>query len=194
MRLAVGVLALTGFFLGAIPAVHAQSEEPDPCTLYAARMALPSLQQSYAFSPAGYGPFGYAPLMYPFGAGPYGVAAFFGPPGLVPAFGPLGPGLTANWIAQRLLAPAGVNLADPANVSTLLALATLQQAELGTLNTRYSNAAYFQTAAATWAGAYATQAATAFTIFQALCQNASALGSLPGRGASSPSPAPSSRD
>ncbi|HZU04732.1 MAG TPA: hypothetical protein VFB73_02055, partial [Chloroflexota bacterium] len=84
MRLAVGVLALTGFFLGAIPAVHAQSEEPDPCTLYAARMALPSLQQSYAFSPAGYGPFGYAPLTYPFGAGPYGVAAFFGPPGLVP--------------------------------------------------------------------------------------------------------------
>jgi hypothetical protein len=142
-------------------------------------MALPSLQQSYAFSPAGYGPFGYAPLTYPFGAGPYGVAAFFGPPGLVPAFGPLGPGLTANWIAQRLLAPAGVNLADPANASTLLALATLQQAELGTLNTRYSNAAYFQTAAATWAGAYATQAAAVFARAKASCQQPAAA--LPGR-------------
>jgi replicative DNA helicase len=49
--------------------------------------------------------------------------------------------------------------------------AAQQQAELAQLNLRYSNAAYFQTAAATWAGAYATQAASAFTILQALCQN-----------------------
>src|SRR5439155_26537281 len=69
-------------------------DQPDPCVGYAARSAYPSLQYSYQFSPQGYGPWGYAPLTYPFGAGPYGNAALFGIPGpggmlpLSPSFGP----------------------------------------------------------------------------------------------------------
>jgi hypothetical protein len=153
-----------------VQSVQAQNG-PDPCSYNAARSALPSLQQSWAFSPAGYGSLGYAPLTYPFGVSPYAEAAFYGPPGLAPAFGPVGPGLTANLIARGVLRPQGYSLTDPANVGTLVSLASLQQGELGTLNTRYSNGAYYQTASATWAGAYATQAASAFTILQALCQN-----------------------
>ena len=146
---------------------------PDPCTAWAVQVATPSMQQSYAFTPSGYGPAGYEPLTYPFGVGPtpYGRGAFFGPPGVAPSFGPGGPGFTANAIAAGVLAPSGFNFRDPANTGTLISLAALQQGELGTLNTRYSNSAYYQTASATWAGAYATQAATAFTLAQAACQN-----------------------
>jgi hypothetical protein len=144
-----------------VPRAHA-GDGPDPCLYAAAQQALPYLQQSYAYSPWGYAGAGYAPLTYPFGASPYTDATYFGPPGLVPAFGPLGPGLTANLIAQGVLRPRGVNLTSPANVGTLASLAALQQAELAQLNTRYSNGAYYQTAAATWAGGYASQAATVF--------------------------------
>ena len=157
--------------LAVLPSAVAHAQDgPDPCTVYAAQAAMPSLSQSYAFTPSGYGPFGYAPLTYPFGVGPYGAAAFFGRPGLAPAFGPLGPGVTANAIARTSLGN-DFNVRDPANVGTLTSLAGLQQAELGTINTRYSNSAYYQTAAATWAGDYATQAVSAFTILQAYCQN-----------------------
>ena len=186
MRKYLIVIGLASFLLMSIGqgAAHA---EPDPCTWQAVQLALPSMQQSYAFTPSGYGPAGYGPLTYPFGVGPtpYAQAAFFGPPGLAPSFGPLGPGLTANAIAGGVLAPAGYNFRDPANMGTLTSLAALQQSELGTLNTRYSNAAYFQTAAATWAGAYATQAATAFTLAQAACQN------MPGAASAPSSAAPS---
>jgi hypothetical protein len=180
MALALGSLL-------ALPSQGARAQGNDICTEYALKVALPSLQQSYMFSPAGYGPFGYAPLTYPFGVGPYGVAAFFGGPGVpfgaAPAFGPLGPGLTANLIALGVLAPSGFALYDPANVGTLISLAALQQAELGSLNTRYSNSAYYQTAAATWAGAYATQAATAFTLAQAYCQQRQPQAPAGGNGA-----------
>jgi hypothetical protein len=176
MRRLVLALAIAG--LVALPGQVARAQDdkgPDVCTAYAARSAMPSLVQSYQFSPQGYGPFGYAPLTYPFGTGPYAVAAFMGGPGVpfgtAPAFGPLGPGLTANNIFTNVINPSGTVLTQPANFGTLISLAGLQQGELGTLNTRYSNSAYYQTAAATWAGAYATQAASAFTILQALCQN-----------------------
>jgi hypothetical protein len=156
-------------------------DQPDPCVGYAARAAYPSLQYSYQFSPQGYGPWGFAPLTYPFGAGPYGNAAFFGVPGpggmlpLSPSFGPLGPGgITSNVLANQVLQPGGFSITNPANLGNTIALLGLQQAELGTLNTRYSNSAYYQTAAATWNSAYATQAASAFTIYQALCQSANA--------------------
>ena len=179
MRRVLLAFLLAGLAILPGPMVYAQNG-PDPCTAYAARAAMPSLQQSYMFTPSGYGPFGYAPLTYPFGVAPAGPQAFFGPPqGVAPAFGPVGPGLTANLIALGVLRPSGFNLYDPANVGTLTSLASLQQAELGTLNVRYSNSAYFQTAAATWAGAYATQASTAFTLLQALCQNQQPASSAP---------------
>jgi len=142
---------------------------------------MPSLYQSYQFSPQGYGGQGYAPLTYPFSVGPYGNAAYFGgagvPFGSAPAFGPLGPGLTANNIYTQVIQPSGTALNQPANFGTLVGLAGVQQGELGTLNGRYGNSALYQTASATWAGAYATQASSAFTILQALCANQGALGS-----------------
>jgi hypothetical protein len=178
------VLALAIAGLAALPGQVARADDdsgPDPCIAYAARSALPSLYQSYQFSPQGYGQLGYAPLSYPFSVGPYGNAAYFGGPGVpfgtAPAFGPLGPGLTANNIFTNVINPTGTALNQPANFPTLISLASLQQGELGTLNGRYGNSALYQTASATWAGAYATQAASAMTILQALCQNQGAAGS-----------------
>jgi hypothetical protein len=171
MRRFVPALALVGLLAGPGQATHAQ-DAPDPCIAAAVQQAWPYLQQSYAYTPAGVAGAGYGPLTYPFGVGltPYAQAAFFGPPGVAPSFGPLGPGLTANAIVAGVLRPGGVNLAVPANVSTLISLAAQQQAELNQLNTRYSNAAYYQSAAAAWAGQYATQAAAVFTQAKALCQ------------------------
>ncbi len=170
-----GLLAILAAGLLTLPAASGHAQEGrDPCVAYALDQAIPLLMESYRFSPAGYGPFGYAPLTYPFGVGPYGVAAFFGGPGVpfgaAPAFGPLGPGLTANLIALGVLAPSGFGLFAPANVGTLISLAALQQAELATLNTRYSNSAYYQTAAATWANSYAAEAAAVFARAQAECR------------------------
>ncbi len=170
-----GLLALLAAGLLILPGHTAYAQDgPDACTAYALDQAIPLLMESYKYSPQGYGPFGYAPLTYPFGAGPYGVAALFGGPGVpfgsAPAFGPLGPGLTSNFIANRIFAPAGTNLYNTTNAGTLTSLAGLQQAELGQLSTRYSNSAYYQTAAATWAGIYATQASATFTRAQAECQ------------------------
>jgi hypothetical protein len=182
MRRIALALAIAG--LVALPGQVARADDdsgPDVCTSYAARSAMPSLYQSYQFSPQGYGGQGYAPLTYPFSVGPYGNAAYFGgagvPFGSAPAFGPLGPGLTANNIFTQVIQPTGLALNQPANFGTLVGLAGLQQGELGTLNGRYGNSALYQTASATWAGAYATQAASAFTILQALCANQGASGS-----------------
>jgi len=178
------VLALAIAALVSLPGQIARADDdggPDPCIAYAARSAMPSLYQSYQFSPQGYGQLGYAPLTYPFSVGPYGNGAYFGGPGVpfgsAPAFGPLGPGNTANNLFTGVIQPSGTALNQPANFGTLLGLATLQQGELGTLNGRYGNSALYQTASATWAGAYATQAASAMTILQALCQNQGALAS-----------------
>ena len=173
MRRLVLALAVAGLLASPVQVTHAQ-DGPDPCTAQALDAAMPILMRSYEFSPQGYGPFGYAPLTYPFGVGPYGVGAFFGgrgvPFGTAPAFGPLGPGLTAVAIANRAITPSGTALTAPANFGTLISLAALQQAELANLNARYSNAAYYQTAAATWAASYAAEAAATFTRVQAECQ------------------------
>src|SRR3954447_9836518 len=116
MRRTLLALALAG--LCVVPGQVAHADK-DICTDYALQVAYPSLQQSYQFSPQGYGPFGYAPLTYPFGVGPYGVGAFFGGPGVpygsAPAFGPLGPGLTANAISANVIQPTGTPLNTPAN-------------------------------------------------------------------------------
>jgi len=100
MHRALVAALLAGLLLLPGQAARADDTEPDPCAAYAARAALPALLQSYQFSPQGVGRFGYAPLTYPFGVGPYGNGAFFGgrgvPFGSAPAFGPFGPGNTAN--------------------------------------------------------------------------------------------------
>lgn len=173
MRRLVLALAMAG--LAALPGQIARADDnsPDQCTAYAARSSMPSLYQSYQFSPQGYGPFGYAPLSYPFGVGPYGNAAFFGGPGVpfgaAPAFGPLGPGLTANNVFTQVINPTGTALGVPANFPTLIGLAALQQSELSTLNGRYANSAAFQTSAATFAQNYATEAGATFARALAEC-------------------------
>jgi hypothetical protein len=174
------LLALLFASLVALPTqgVYAQGDQPDPCPGYAAQVALPALLQSYQYSPQGYGPFGFAPLTYPFGAGPYGNAAFFGIPGpggmlpLSPSFGPLGPGgLTSNVLANRVLQPSGFSLTNPANIGNLTSLLALQQAELATLNGRYNNSGSYQTASATYMYGYATEAASAFARAMAECKS-----------------------
>ncbi|HEY7064549.1 MAG TPA: hypothetical protein VII06_23950 [Chloroflexota bacterium] len=169
--LAAGLLA--GLLLLPGQAARADDTGPNPCAAYAARAALPALLRSYQFSPQGYGPFGYAPLSYPFGVGPYGNAAFFGGPGVpfgaAPAFGPLGPGLTANNVFTQVINPTGTALGVPANFPTLIGLAALQQSELSTLNGRYANSAAFQTSAATFAQNYATEAGATFARALAEC-------------------------
>jgi hypothetical protein len=171
----------------------AAPEAQDQCAEYSARAAMPSLMESYQYSPRGYGMLGFAPLTYPFGVGPYGNAVYFGGPGVpfgsAPAFGPLGPGLTANNIAAGIIGPSGMMLNQPQNFGTLIGLASLQQAELGNLNARYTLSSSYQEMASSWAAAYATQASATMAILRTLCE-----GLQPSSGSSSgssPSPSPS---
>ncbi len=197
MLAASGLLALDPI------AAHAQtaSPGPDPCLAQAGQAAAVPLAQAAMFTPAGYGPFGWGPLSQPFGPGPLGAATLFGPPGPVPAYGPLGPGLTSTAIAAGL--PAGGFGSDQLNNTTQLDLATLQQAELGTLYSRYGLGASFQLAAATWGAGLTAEAAATRQALRMLCRAqqlraladaASAAGSgtggpAPGNAATSP-PAP----
>jgi hypothetical protein len=177
-----GLLLLPG-------AVSAAPAAQDVCAEYASRVAMPSLMESYQFSPRGYGQYGFAPLTYPFGVGPYGNAVYFGGPGVpfgtAPAFGPLGPGLTANNIFTNVIAPSGTMLNQPPNFGTLISLAALQQAELGNLNGRYTLSATYQDMASSWAAAYATQAAAALAVARTLCE-----GRQPSSGGSRSNPDP----
>jgi len=164
---------LAGLLLLPGQAVRADDSGPDPCAAYAAQAAMPALLQSYQYSPQGYGGQGFAPLTYPFSAGPYGNAAYFGgrgvPFGSAPAFGPLGPGLTANNIFTQVIQPTGTALNQPANFGTLISLAAQQQLEQGVLNGRYNNSSAYQTTAATYAQNYAAQAGATFTSALAEC-------------------------
>jgi hypothetical protein len=178
---------LLAALLFTLPAAVAHADDPDFCTGAAARSALPTLQDSFNWMPSGYAQFGYEPVTYPFGVGMFGNAAYF-VPGAAPSAGPLGPGLTANYIIGNNLLPNGFNPFNIDNVGTVTSLAALQQAELGTLNGRYANAALYQTANATWAGARATQAGALFTIYQAYCQNPLPVGAPLAAGAAAAAP------
>jgi hypothetical protein len=84
---------------------------------------MPLLQQSLAITPSGappYGPAGYSGLIGPLGAGPAGVAALGGPPGVIANAGPLGPGPTALALAPSVLAPSAATGPNPAALATLL--------------------------------------------------------------------------
>jgi hypothetical protein len=147
--------------------------EPDPCNAYAAQTALPALTQSYTSNPGG-GPAPWAPLTQPFGAGPYSPATFGGPPGVVPVYGPLGPGPTAAGIARTAVPPPtlsanGTPTQNFQNAITLLGLAGLQQAELGTLYAGYAAAAAIENAGGAWIGAWANQASATLSIMRGYC-------------------------
>ncbi|HEY7064560.1 MAG TPA: hypothetical protein VII06_24005 [Chloroflexota bacterium] len=122
--MAIGLL-LAALVLAAAPPAHAQQDDQAICEGWAAEQAMPLLQQSLAVTPSGappYGPAGFNGLVGPFGAGPWGVAALGGPPGLIANAGPLGPGPTAFSLAPGVLAPspAGTGGPNPAALATLI--------------------------------------------------------------------------
>ncbi len=156
------------------PSLLERFTQPDPCNAYAAQAAMPSLAQAYGFSPDGYGPYGWGPLTQPLGAGPIGPATFYSPPGVVPAYGPFGPGQTAYAIAAAnvpasTFVPGSIPIQNFQNTLTQLGLAGLQQAELGTLYARYGIAATDQTAAALYVNGYSAQARATLNILRGYC-------------------------
>jgi hypothetical protein len=188
-RFLVALLASSVLALPALP-THAQTgggellQGLSSCLEYAGQSALPSLAQAQAFSPSGYGPFGWAPLTQPFGAGPIGPATMYSPPGLVAAYGPLGPGPTAANIAAGAIPPAGFgfqnqNVNNYLNAQTLIGLGGLQQGEIGTLQGRYGLAGGYQTAAATWTTGLSARAGATLAVALALCLGQSAAPPVP---------------
>jgi hypothetical protein len=167
--------AANGQAAGAAPA-----DEVDVCAGIAGRAALPVLLESYTFSGAGMGPFGFQPLTYPLGGGPQAPLvppSYFG--GLAPSAGPLGPGVTANAIARGVLAPSGFNPTNATNAGTLVGLAALQQAELAQLNFRLANSQAVQYAAATYANSVANRALNVFAAVQNECRQRMAAVAAP---------------
>ena len=169
--------ALAGSLLSLpVGQAHAQGGQMiSPCIDYAGYSALPSLQQAYQFDPStGYGGAGWGPLTQPFGAGPIGPMTAYSPPGLVAAYGPLGPGPTAATIAARTIPQGGFgfqnqNVNQFVNTTTALGVAGLQQGELGTMYGRYGLGAGYQTAAGLWTAGLSGRAASTFAILLALC-------------------------
>ena len=146
---------------------------PDACADWAAQQALPTLGMAYAFSPDGYGPYGYGPLTQPLGPGAYGPATLYSPPGVVPVYGPLGPGETAAVLAAQAFPNGyqrtGMASQDFRNATTLLSLGGLQQSELANLYGRQNLAAFYQSVSASWVSAYSSQATAINTILRGLC-------------------------
>jgi hypothetical protein len=93
----------------------------------------------------------------------------------VPVYGPLGPGQTAAVIWQGATPPPtlsanGTPLQNFQNAATVLGLAGLQQAELGTLYAGYAVGGQTQPAAGAWVGAWANQASATLNIMRGLCR------------------------
>ena len=186
MRRTVSALLGAGLLVvAAVPAAQAQTQGLDPCGIPARAPARASLAQGLMFSPMGYGPFGWAPLMQPWGPDPWGAAAVFGPPGAVANAGPLGPGLTANSIATAVMANGG-SLTPSQQVD----FASQQQTELSTLLDRYTLGAQLQLASATWALGLPTRASASRLILPRLCrqQQAEAAGAGAASGGASDAP------
>jgi hypothetical protein len=184
MRGTFAALLGVGLLLAA-SAAQAQTSSPNPCGMPARAPARATLAQATMFSPWGYGPFGWAPLLAPWGPDPWDTAALFAPPGTLAAYGPLGPGLTANNIASAARAN-GINLSPSQQVD----FASQQQTELGTLYHRFTLGAQLQLASATWALSLPARASAARSILPRLCrsQQARATAEAP---SNTPSEAPS---
>jgi hypothetical protein len=146
------------------------------CLSDATDTAMGALGQSLQFNLGGVGPFGWAPLAQPFAPPvPIGAATMFAPAGLIPTYGPLGPGLTANNIATFAVPPGGFDfeipeLRDSVNQSAQTHLASLQQGELATQLTRLQNGAQFQVAAGVWGLGYGLDASATRLVLRALCR------------------------
>jgi hypothetical protein len=186
MRRTVTALLGAGLLIAAAaPAAQAQTSGIDPCGIPARAPARADLAQGLMYTPMGVGPFGWAPLMQPWGPDPWGMAALFGPPGPVASAGPLGPGLTANSIATIITANGGT-----LSPSQQVDFASQQQTELATLLDRYTLGAQLQLAAGTWALAYPTRASAARTILPRLCRQQQAEAARAGAPSAGTSDAP----
>jgi len=164
-----------GLFVAATPAAQAQTSGIDPCGIPARAPARASLAQATMFTPMGYGPYGWAPLMQPWGPDPAGAAALFGPPGAVANAGPLGPGLTANNLAAAITANGGT-----LSPSQQVDFASEQQTELSTLYDRYNLGAQLQLAGGSWALGLATRSSTSRLILPRMCRQQQAAAASSG--------------
>jgi hypothetical protein len=168
MHRLLAALAVVGLLLLTASPVAAQTD-PRACFAQANQAAWGALSQGYNFSPAGYGPFGWAPLAQAFDPALAGAPPLFGAPPLpLPAYGPLGPGLTSTAIMAGAIPSAGFGVTGLDN-STLIDLQALQQRELGTLNGRYGVGASYQLAGSLWSLGMTYEARAIRQIGRALC-------------------------
>jgi hypothetical protein len=168
MHRLLAALAVGGLLVLTAPPVAAQTD-PRACFAQANQAAWGALTQGYNYSPAGYGPFGWAPLAQAFDPALAGAPPLYGAPPLpLPAYGPLGPGLTSTAIMAGAIPSAGFGVNGLDN-STLLDLQSLQQHELGTLNARYGVGASYQLAGSLWSLGQTYEARAIRQIGRALC-------------------------
>src|SRR4051794_14771949 len=168
MHRLLAALAVGGLIVLTAPPVAAQTD-PRACFAQANQAAWGTLTQGYNFSPAGYGPFGMAPLAQAFDPALAGAPPLFGAPPLpLAAYGPLGPGLTSTAIMTGAIPPAGFGTNRLDN-GTLVDLQSLQQTELGTLNGRYGLGASYQLGTVVWSLGATGEASAIRRIGRALC-------------------------
>src|SRR2546423_10118138 len=93
-----------------LPAPPAAAQPaPRSCFARPTQAAWSTLTQGYNYSPAGYGPFGFAPLAQAFDPALAGAPPLYGAPPLPPAaYGPLGTGLTSSAIMACASAAGGI--------------------------------------------------------------------------------------
>jgi hypothetical protein len=188
----LAALAVGGLLALAAPSAHAQTD-PNACFSQVNQAAWGTLSQGYYWSPGGYGPFGMAPLVQAFDPALAGVPPLFGAPPLpLPAYGPLGPGLTSTAIQMNAIPAAGFGTNGLDN-GTLVDLAALQQQELATLNGRYGLGGSYQAAAVVWSLGATGEAGAMRRIGRALCASQALRAAAAGlAGAAAPAQPPTS--
>src|SRR5438067_3624193 len=168
MHRLLAALAVGGLVLLTAPPVAAQTD-PRACFAQTNQAAWNTLAQSYNYTPAGVGPFGFAPLAQAFDPALAGAPPLYGAPPLpLAAYGPLGPGLTSTAIMTGAIPAAGFGLTGVDN-STLVDLQSLQQTELATLNARYGLGASYQLGTVVWSLGATGEAGAIRRIGRALC-------------------------
>jgi hypothetical protein len=168
MHRLLAALAVGGLLMLTASPLAAQTD-PRACFAQANQAAWGTLAQGYNYSPAGYGPFGWGPFVQAFDPALAGAPPLYGAPPLpLPAYGPLGPGLTSTAIMTGAIPPGGFGTSRLDN-GTLVDLQSLQQTEMGTLNGRYGQGWYYQFAPALWSSGISGEASAIRRIGRGLC-------------------------
>jgi hypothetical protein len=164
----LAALAAGGLLVLTASPIAAQTD-PRACFGQVNQAAWGTLAQSFNYSPAGVGPFGFAPLARAVDPALAGAPPLFGAPPLpLAAYGPLGPGLTSTAIMANAIPAAGFG-GNQLDNGTLVDLQSQQQTELGTLNGRYGLGASYQLATVVWPLAASGEASAIRQIGRALC-------------------------